>query len=93
MATVMTAREHTLDKGKVHHQWDKSIPPAIEMESIAVEGSGYVDRYNKSEERFAREAGSWLSIRHGQGPSEILAAFRALLSGAQSPSTGVILHP
>jgi len=33
MATVMTAREHTLDKGKVHHQWDKSIPPAIEMES------------------------------------------------------------
>jgi hypothetical protein len=67
--------------------------PAIEMEAIANEGSGYVDRYNKSEERFAREAGSWLSIRHGQGPSQILAAFRALLSGAQSPSTGVILHP
>jgi hypothetical protein len=67
--------------------------PAIEMATIAAEGSGYVDRYNKSEERFAREAGSWLSIRHGQGPSEILAAFRALLSGAQSPSTGVILHP
>jgi hypothetical protein len=67
--------------------------PAIEMEAIANEGSGYVDRYNKSEERFAREAGSWLSIRHGQGPSAILSAFRALLSGAQSPSTGVILHP
>jgi acetamidase/formamidase len=27
------AREHTLDKSKVHHKWDKRNPPAIEIES------------------------------------------------------------
>jgi len=26
-------REHVLDKGKVHHKWDKRNPPAIEIES------------------------------------------------------------
>jgi acetamidase/formamidase len=30
---VMTGREHTLDKRKVHHKWDKRIPPAIEIKS------------------------------------------------------------
>ena len=29
----MPAREHTLDKSKVHHKWDKRNPPAIEIES------------------------------------------------------------
>ena len=29
----MTGREHTLDKRKVHHKWDKGIPPAIEIKS------------------------------------------------------------
>src|SRR5215470_3558430 len=29
----MTAREHTLDKHKVHHKWDKRIAPAIEIKS------------------------------------------------------------
>ncbi len=28
----MTGREHTLDKSKVHHKWDKRNPPAIEIE-------------------------------------------------------------
>ena len=28
----MTGREHTLDKRKVHHKWDKRNPPAIEIE-------------------------------------------------------------
>ncbi len=23
--------EHVLDKGKVHHKWDNSLPPAIEI--------------------------------------------------------------
>jgi len=27
------AREHSLDKSKVHHKWDKRTPPAIETES------------------------------------------------------------
>jgi acetamidase/formamidase len=30
---VMTAREHTLDKSKVHHKWDKRIEPALEIAS------------------------------------------------------------
>ncbi len=29
----MSGREHRLDKGKVHHKWDKRNPPAIEIES------------------------------------------------------------
>ena len=68
--------------------------PMIEMETIAAEGAdSYFGRYGKSEERFAREAGAWLSIRHGVGPDEVVTAFRGLLSGKQPPSTGVILHP
>src|SRR4029450_7773836 len=31
--TVMTGRGHTLDKGKVHHKWDKRIEPAIKITS------------------------------------------------------------
>ena len=30
---VTKGREHTLDKRKVHHKWDKRNPPAIEIES------------------------------------------------------------
>src|SRR4029077_6856428 len=30
---LMTRHEHTLATGKVHHKWDKRIPPAIEIES------------------------------------------------------------
>jgi len=68
--------------------------PAIEMAAIASEGAdSYADRYGKSEERFARDAGTWLAIQHGEGPDEIVTAFRALLSGRQLPSVGVILHP
>lgn len=68
--------------------------PAIEMETIANEGAdSYGDRYGKSEERFAREAGGWLEIRHGVGPDEIVTAFRSLVTGKQSPSVGLILHP
>src|SRR5947199_7087643 len=33
MATVIAAREHTLDKSKVHHKWDKRNAPAIEIAS------------------------------------------------------------
>lgn len=29
----MAGREHTLDKSKIHHKWDNSIPPAIEIDS------------------------------------------------------------
>jgi acetamidase/formamidase len=29
----MTGREHTLDKRRIHHKWDKRIPPAIEIAS------------------------------------------------------------
>ncbi|HEY3054121.1 MAG TPA: acetamidase/formamidase family protein [Thermoanaerobaculia bacterium] len=29
----MTGRDHSLDKRKVHHKWDKSIPPAIAIKS------------------------------------------------------------
>ena len=30
---MMPGREHTLDKRKVHHKWDKRNPPALEIES------------------------------------------------------------
>ena len=30
---MTTGREHTLDRRKVHHKWDKRNPPAIEIES------------------------------------------------------------
>jgi acetamidase/formamidase len=30
---VTSGREHTLDKGKVHHKWDKRNRPAIEIDS------------------------------------------------------------
>jgi len=28
----MSGHEHTLDKKKIHHKWDKSVPPAIMIE-------------------------------------------------------------
>jgi len=31
MTVVMTAREHALDKSKIHHKWDKRLPPAIRI--------------------------------------------------------------
>ena len=30
---LMAGREHTLDKGKVHHKWDKRNRPAIAIAS------------------------------------------------------------
>lgn len=67
--------------------------PAIEMETAAQEGPGYQDRYNKSEERFAEDSASWLTIEHRNGPGEIVAALQALLGGTQPPNRNLILHP
>ena len=31
MTILTTAREHSLDKSRVHHKWDKRLPPAIRI--------------------------------------------------------------
>jgi hypothetical protein len=67
--------------------------PAVEMETAAQEGAGYQDRYSKSEERFAQDTASWLTIEHRNGPAEIVAALQALLGGTQPPNQNLILHP
>lgn len=68
--------------------------PAVEMEAIAEEGAdAYYGRYAESERRFVDHTASWLTIRTGQGPEAIIAAFRSVLSGDQPPDVGSVLRP
>ena len=36
----MPGREHSLEKGKVHHKWDKTNPPAIEIDPVMMQEIG-----------------------------------------------------
>ncbi|MFB9723259.1 DUF2855 family protein [Planobispora longispora] len=68
--------------------------PAVEWEKAEAEGAQtYYSRYGASERRFLESTASWLTIRNGQGPEAIGEAYRALLTGAQSPDVSYVLHP
>ncbi|MGE5830511.1 MAG: DUF2855 family protein [Micromonosporaceae bacterium] len=68
--------------------------PMIEDQAIAEAGAdAYYARYHEAENRFLRRMSSWLAIRHGQGPSDLVDAFRCLLAGDQAPDASRVLMP
>jgi hypothetical protein len=68
--------------------------PAVEDQAIVNEGAdAYFSRYHASETRFLRRMASWLTIRHGQGPSDLAEAFRSQVTGDQPPNEGRVLTP
>lgn len=68
--------------------------PAVEDQAIAAEGEdAYFGRYHAAETRFLQRMASWLTIRHGQGPSDLADAFRGQVSGEQPPNEGRVLTP
>src|SRR5262249_24964784 len=68
--------------------------PMIEDQTIAEEGvDAYYSRYHKAETRFLRQMSSWLAIRHGQGPSDLVDAFQSLPTAEQAPNVSRILMP
>jgi Protein of unknown function (DUF2855) len=68
--------------------------PVVEDQAIAEGGADhYYSRYHESETRFLQRMASWLAIRHGQGPADLVDAFRCLLAGDQAPAVGRVLTP
>ncbi|MCF6469951.1 DUF2855 family protein [Nonomuraea sp. MG754425] len=68
--------------------------PAVEGQTAQEEGQEvYRARYAAAERRFLEHSTSWLTVRNGQGPEEIVAAYQALLAGEQRPDEIVALTP
>jgi hypothetical protein len=68
--------------------------PVIEDQAIAEAGAdAYYSRYHESETRFLQRMASWLEIRHGQGPSDLVDVFQCLLAGNQAPDVSRVLTP
>ena len=68
--------------------------PMIEAQAIAEEGAdAYYSRYHEAETRFLQRMSSWLAIRHGQGPADLVEAFQCLLAGDQAPDVSRVLMP
>lgn len=68
--------------------------PDREAEREEREGPGtYRRAYVEAEERFVREARSWLRVRHRRGPREIVTAWSDLLNEPGSPLTGDVCVP
>ncbi|WIY02245.1 DUF2855 family protein [Amycolatopsis mongoliensis] len=68
--------------------------PMVEDHTIGEEGAdAYYARYHEAETRYLRRMASWLTIRHGQGPADVVDAFRSLADGTQAPDVGRVLKP
>lgn len=86
--------EDTAPPGMPDPQPEFFFTPVIEDQAIAEEGAdAYYSRYHESETSFLQRMASWLAIRHGQGPADLVDAFQCLLAGHQAPDVSRVLTP
>jgi hypothetical protein len=86
--------DDTAPPGLPAPQPEPFFTPVVEDQAIAEEGADrYYCRYHESETRFLERMASWLAIRPGQGPAELVDAFRCLVAGDQAPGEGRVLTP
>jgi hypothetical protein len=68
--------------------------PVVEEQVIAQDGApAYYARYHDAETRFLRRMSTWLDVRPGQGPADLVDAFQRLLRGDQAPDVSPVLTP
>ncbi|MCI0383173.1 DUF2855 family protein [Streptomyces sp. CNQ085] len=68
--------------------------PSEEERFAEKEGAqAYRSRYRAAEERFVRDAPSWLTVDRRSGPEALAGAYRALMAGEVPARSGIVATP